>query len=132
MKTIRIIDSRLQISIPLWVRQELNIDFNNLINFTPVCGMILMTAGEKSDLDLDYDPRFDYVSIPESTLNIVGLGAYDLVEIIKLDDNLYITPYKRMIPKCQLCNNKDSVVDLQGVDLCDSCVTSQLSFIMEV
>lgn len=131
MKTIRIIDSKLQIAIPLWVRQELDIDFNSMINFTPVCGMLLMTAGKCSDLDLECDPRFDYVYIPSSALNIVGLDSYDLVEITKLGKNIYVTPYKRMTPKCQLCKEEDSVVDLQGIDLCSNCVDPDLLFILE-
>lgn len=129
MKTIRIIGSKLQIVLPLWVRQELNIGLNHTIKFTPVCGMLLMTAGEEADLDIT-DPRFDNVIIPDKVLGMVGLSAYDLVEIITLGDNIYLIPYQRIVPKCQLCGSEDSVVDLQGIYLCDKCVCKDLTVIM--
>lgn len=124
MRTIRIIGSQLEIVLPLWVRQELEIGLNRLINVTPVCGMLLLTAGDITDLDIT-NPKFDTLAIKKETLDIVGMEAYDLIEILRLDNNIYVTHYQRDIPKCYTCGCVANI-DLEGIYVCRKCGSKEL------
>lgn len=124
-KTIRIITSDLGIQLPLWVRKDLDVGPNRLINFTPVAGMLWLTAGDESDIDI-IEPIVDRVYIPDEVAKIVGFKAYDLVDLIVLDGRIYITDHRRSIPKCQLCNSADSNVDFEGILLCDKCFENDI------
>lgn len=124
MQTIRIISSQLDIVIPIWVRQKLDIGLNNVIHVTPVCGMLLLTAGEESELYIT-NPKFDTLVIKKETLDIVGLESYDLVELVTIGCGLYIIPYQRRVPKCRMCGSV-AVIDLEGINLCFKCGNKEL------